>query len=210
MRHDTETRNGRSRERGPAPGPDPSAVADSAHRAAKKLFVTGLPGIGKTTLVRGVAARLAGLEPVGFTTEEIRRQGRRVGFALTDLAGRTGVLAHREFGGPHRVGTYGVDVAGFEAFLRGIPFFEASAGVVVVDEIGKMECFSTAFRDLIERLLADKRPLVASVAKKGGGLIAEVKARPGVTLIEVTRLNRDALPERIAEEVRRIVARAAS
>jgi nucleoside-triphosphatase len=176
----------------------------------KNILITGAPGIGKTTLVRGVAAKLAELRPVGFTTEEIRRQGVRVGFVLSDLAGRQRVLSHREFGGPHRVGPYGVDVAGFEAFLEGIPFFDPLARVIVVDEIGKMECFSTAFRELVVRLLEGKKPFVASVAKKGGGLMADVKSSPGVMLFEVTRLSRASLPERITEEIRGIIARAPS
>lgn len=177
--------------------------------SARKILITGVPGVGKTTILRGIAGRLSEFEPVGFFTEEIRRQGVRVGFALSDLTGRQGVLSHRDFGGPHRVGSYRVDVAGFESFLAKIPFFDPSAQLIVVDEIGKMECFSAAFRDLVHRLIKGNKPFVASVAKRGGGLIAEVKSLPGVELFELTRRNRDSLQERIAAEIRQGVLPAA-
>ncbi|WP_447603863.1 nucleoside-triphosphatase [Nitrospira sp. Nam80] len=36
------------------------------------MLITGLPGTGKTTLLRGLANRLAKYNPRGFYTEEIR------------------------------------------------------------------------------------------------------------------------------------------
>ena len=50
--------------------------------APPKIFLTGLPGCGKTTIIRGIAHRFAGLL-TGFYTEEVREaKGRRVGFDL--------------------------------------------------------------------------------------------------------------------------------
>ena len=51
--------------------------------ARKNLFVTGRPGVGKTTLIRNVLDRLC-VDAGGFYTHEIRESGRRVGFAITD------------------------------------------------------------------------------------------------------------------------------
>ena len=55
----------------------------------------------------------------------------------------------------------------------------------------------------IERLLDSGRPLVVTVVAKGGGLIAAVKERPDIDLVQVTRENRDVLPEAF---YRRLVA----
>jgi hypothetical protein len=44
--------------------------------------------------------------------------------------------------------------------------------------------------------------LVATVAAKGSGLIAEIKRHPGATALEVTRRGRDEVPRQIAEWVR--------
>ena len=48
-------------------------------------------------------------------------------------------------------------------------------------------------------------PLMATVALKGGGLIAEAKARPDVQLVEATAANRDGLP---AEQQYKVVVEA--
>ena len=155
--------------------------------------MTGPPRAGKTTLVRKVAADLARLRPVGFFTVEIRDGGARRGFELVSLDGRRGVLSHASIRGPHRVGKYGVDVEGFDRFLEGIQLTAPDAGLVVIDEIGKMECFSGKFQALVRRLFDSGAPVLATISAKGGGLIAEVKQRPDVDLLELSTVNRDAL-----------------
>ena len=70
--------------------------------------------------------------------------------------------------------------------------------IVLIDEIGKMECFSSRFVAAVRRLLDDRKPVVATIAIKGGGFIAEAKARPDVEIWQVTKANRVELPERLA------------
>jgi nucleoside-triphosphatase len=163
----------------------------------KNLLVTGMPGTGKTTLIRKVLERLPpGMTVSGFFTAEIREAGDRVGFAINTLDGQSGLLAHIRTGGRARVGRYGVDVAGFEGMV--LPILEAGrAGLYVIDEIGKMECFSRAFCDSVRALLDSETPLLGTVALKGGGFIAEVKARSNVALFEMTVKNRDHLIDEI-------------
>jgi nucleoside-triphosphatase len=60
-----------------------------------------------------------------------------------------------------------------------------------------MECFSRAFCDSVRALLDSDAPVLATVALKGGGFIAEVKARSDVALFEVTVRNRETLPDEI-------------
>ena len=167
----------------------------------KNLFVTGPPGTGKTTLIRKVMERLPpGMAASGFYTAEIRESGERVGFAVDTLDGRSGLLAHVGIGARVRVGRYGVDVKGFEDLV--LPLLEAGrAGLYVVDEIGKMECFSGAFCDKVRALLDSGAPVLGTVALKGGGFISEVKARDDVALFVLTMKNRDIL----ADEIGRIL-----
>ena len=58
-----------------------NATADSS-TSSRILLVTGVPGIGKTTLVRRLAMQLQQYRIGGFYTEEIRTGGQRQGFRL--------------------------------------------------------------------------------------------------------------------------------
>lgn len=166
------------------------------------ILITGPPGIGKTTLVIKLAQMLKPLHPVGFYTAEIRKAGRRTGFSLVSLDDRRQVLASVQVTSRRRVGRYGVDVAGFEAFLASLDFFAETPKLVIIDEIGKMECFSEKFRDLVMEVLGSPNLLLATIAARGPGFIARVKARPDVKLFTVTVQNRDCLQDEILAEIR--------
>jgi nucleoside-triphosphatase len=164
-----------------------------AHTDTHVLLITGVPGIGKTTVIRRVAEALADSEVRGFFTAEIRKEGERRGFRLVDFSGRESIIAHVEFSKMHRVGKYGVDVAAIdEAACSLAP--DPSAQIYLVDEIGKMECLSDRFVDYMRALLNGPKPVVATVGQRGGGLIAEVKDMRHCLLWEVTRDNRDKFP----------------
>ena len=111
----------------------------------KNILITGSPGIGKTTLVKRLFEKLAVLNPVGFYTEEIREGGIRRGFRLVSHDGREGILSHVDIRSPFKVGKYRVDVSGFDRFLDTLSISKSDSGLVILDEIGKMECFSRKF-----------------------------------------------------------------
>ncbi|MBN2497892.1 MAG: hypothetical protein JXR96_25080 [Deltaproteobacteria bacterium] len=162
----------------------------------RALLLTGVPGIGKSTLLRRVADQLGGHSLGGFITDELRGHGGgRVGFALRPFAGPEAVLAHVGIRGPARVGRYGVDLAALDAVVdRALaPGFAR----YLVDEVGKMECLSQRFVAAMERLLAGAAPLVATVALRGRGFIARIKQLPGVELLQVERDNRERLPAQV-------------
>lgn len=62
--------------------------------------------------------------------------------------------------GPNRVGKYGVDIEAFEHFLDGLTLDDPMPRLVIIDEIGKMECLSAKFRDLVSSLLTAQRLLL--------------------------------------------------
>jgi len=160
------------------------------------LLLTGTPGVGKTTIVRRIVERLPEtMQPGGFYTEEIRVGRERQGFRAVSFAGAERTLAHVEIHGSDRVGKYGVDVAAVDDLARTALTLDERQRLYVVDEIGRMECLSAGFVKAMRRLLESDRVLVATVGARGGGFIAEVKARDDVELWHVTRANRDALVE---------------
>jgi len=168
-----------------------------AGNSARALLLTGVPGVGKTTLVRAVAAALSGRRLRGFTTDEIRQRGERAGFRMVPFGEQSRIMAHVSFRGPARVGRYGVDVAAIDAVCDTELALDPDAELYLVDEIGKMECFSTRFVAAVRRLFLSDRPVVATVARRGGGLIEEIKRRRDVVLWEVSVANRDALVSRV-------------
>ncbi len=159
----------------------------------KNILITGYPGVGKTTLIRKLHDALKDKNPAGFYTTEIRENGVRKGFELVGLDGRKGILSHVNIRSGARVGKYGVDVDAFDAFLDTVDFYDPSCSIIIIDEIGKMECFSSKFKRLIVDLLNSDKTVIAVIARKGGGLIEDIKRRPDTTIFEITPKNRDSL-----------------
>jgi nucleoside-triphosphatase len=167
----------------------------------RNIFITGLPGIGKTTLIKKIFEALKNLHPAGFYTEEIREEGIRKGFELIRLDGKRGLLSHTDIKSPYRVGKYRVDIKGFEDFLDSIQFLNPNTHLIIIDEIGKMECLSDQFKELLKELLDSEKRVIATIALKGSGLIEEIKKRQDIKLFEITKSNRDALLSDILKEV---------
>lgn len=166
-------------------------------KAPLKILLTGPPRVGKTTCIEKLLERL-GVEASGFFTREVRRAGKRVGFDVESLDGRRGPLARAGQPSPHRVGRYGVDLASFEAVA--LPALEAglaSGALLVIDEIGKMELFSDAFTALVARAVEGPNALVGTVMVGNPPFVRRIKTNPAVTLIEVTRADRDELPAKL-------------
>jgi nucleoside-triphosphatase len=162
-----------------------------------KILLEGPPRIGKSTIVSRLVEllRQAGQPVGGFITRELREDGHRVGFCVQDLVGPEAVLARQTLRTDVRVGRFYVDVAAFENVA--LPALASAArlrGVIVVDEIGRMELASSAFVDEVERLLDRPVPLVATIHVHEHTVTDRIKRRVDVELIEVTRDNRDDLP----------------
>jgi nucleoside-triphosphatase len=145
-------------------------------RSPKNVLLTGPPGCGKTTVVHRVAQALAGLRLAGFYTQEVRERGRRVGFEIIGLGGQRCPLAHVDWHSQLRVGRYGVEPARLEPIIQGeLGQSPSAVDVYVIDEIGKMECRCVSFVQAVRGVLDGPAPVLATIARKGGGFIAEVK-----------------------------------
>lgn len=104
--------------------------------------------------------------------------------------------------GPPRVGRYGVDLQAFERVaLVGLdrPGEEC---VVLIDELGKMELASDAFREAVAALLDRPVPVVATVQSASHAFTDALKRRRDVETMRVTTANRDELPELLAARLK--------
>ncbi|KAG7511579.1 cancer-related nucleoside-triphosphatase [Solea senegalensis] len=179
---------------------------------SKHVFLTGPPGVGKTTLVQRACEALvsSGVGVEGFYTEEVREGGRRVGFDVVTMSGERGHLSRiRDInaGASHgrreyTVGQYVVDLPSFENLA--LPLFRnvgAARGgnrkVFVIDEIGKMELFSQSFiRAVRQTLDSTSCTILGTIPIPKGkplGLVEEVRSRRDVKVITVSKENRNAI-----------------
>jgi len=166
----------------------------------KNILLTGPPGCGKSTLiekvVRGIKAPVT-----RFLTSEIREKGKRVGFSIRTFDGKEQILAHVRVGSPFHVGKYGVSIEALEALA--IPSLSPGSAdvLVVIDEIGKMECISLPFQNAVMKVLDSPVTVLASIAEKGASLIEGIKSREDIVLHKISSVNRDSLAVSITDEL---------
>lgn len=160
---------------------------------ANNILITGVPGSGKTTLVKRVIENYSG-PAGGFYTQEIRNRGQRQGFEIVTLNGERATLAHIDIESPVNVSKYGVDTSTLdEVAVKAIQTAIQIDGLIVIDEIGPMEIASPLFREVLIESLDSDSDVLATISKRGLSFTEKVKSRPDVTLIELNRKNRDRL-----------------
>ncbi|KPJ02610.1 Cancer-related nucleoside-triphosphatase-like [Papilio xuthus] len=132
-----------------------------AHSNIKFFILTGDPGVGKTTLTKKILSILSdkGIKVAGFYTEEVRNNRVREGFDIISLEGKRGRLARDQslLNEPtkFKVGKYGVLVEEFEQIaLPCLAKVPDNQTCLILDEIGKMEFFSTSFKLKIKEIFS--------------------------------------------------------
>jgi nucleoside-triphosphatase len=101
------------------------------------------------------------------------------------------------------VGKYGVDVASLDrvavpAMRRAI----RECDIVVVDEIGKMELLSPAFREVLLEALNSERRLIGTVMLQPHPFADKVKHDPRVEVLLVSKANRDQVLDKVTNWLR--------
>jgi nucleoside-triphosphatase len=167
--------------------------------AKKNIFLTGAPSSGKTTVIKKVIRGMP-LPANGFYTEEERIAGKRVGFLMKTLDGRKGYLAHQDIRSDFHIRRYGVSIENIETIA--VPsLVPVSRNVIVLDEIGKMECFSEVFKQAAIAALDSPNIVLGTITFGGDDFILGIKKRGDMEIHEVTPENRDSLPDLILKKI---------
>jgi nucleoside-triphosphatase len=163
----------------------------------KNVFITGLPGCGKTTLIKEILKELKN-PAKGFFTEEIRDKGKRIGFKIVTLSKKEGILAKIGFESPYKVSKYGVVLKDLEEI--GVKEIEEGLKgdfLIVVDEIGKMELFSNKFKELILRALDSKNKVIGTIILASNSFCDKIKKRKDTKIFYLKKENRGKVKKEI-------------
>ncbi|KAF7829056.1 cancer-related nucleoside-triphosphatase [Senna tora] len=183
----------------------------------KCILVTGPPGVGKSTLIMRVFESLKASNPnlkvQGFYTlggflGEVRQGSERIGFEVVTLDGRTGPLASTNISSASpesrrwpSVGKYKVDIASFESLALPELQVREDTDLFIIDEVGKMELYSSSFFPAVLNVLESSIPILASIPipKFGRDLpqVARLRNHPGADLFTLNVSNRDVVREEI-------------
>ncbi|UCH82011.1 MAG: hypothetical protein JSW20_05130 [Nitrospiraceae bacterium] len=165
----------------------------------KNIFLTGAPSCGKTTVIRKVISGLA-LPAKGFFTEEEISGDRRVGFMMNTLDGRKAYLAHQDITSDFCIRRYGVSIHNIDTVA--VPsILPVANAIIILDEIGKMECFSDLFKEAALKALDSHNIVIGTITLGGDEFIQSIKDRADIDISEVTLGNRDSLPDIILAKV---------
>jgi len=153
--------------------------------------------VGKTTVIQKA---IQGRQNVnGFFTKEIRKKGKRIGFAIETVDGKTGVLAHINIQSPFRVSKYRVNLKDIEEIC--VPSLDVDGDLIVIDEIGKMELFSEQFKQKVVEAL-DTGKVIATIMERPHPFTDTIKRRNDVKLFTVTEENRNNLVDVLKMELK--------
>ena len=162
--------------------------------ACTNLALTGVSGVGKSTLIYEVSRSLpGGVVARGFVSRSIVESGTRVGWRLDTFNGRGGVFIHRELDTPHRFGEYGVDMELLEALVEQELTTVGGADLCIIDEIGPVCSVSKRFVALVSDILDSPVRTISAVHRIAPGFPEAVRERDDVALWKVTHENRDTL-----------------
>lgn len=172
----------------------------------KKLLLTGSPRVGKTTIIQKIVVELHNVG--GFYTREIREKNKRVGFEVITLYTKNReILSHINFKSCYKVGRYKVNVKGFEQVIQAEinESLKKNVSLLVLDEIGKMEIFSSYFCKIGEELLKGDIPILGVIPLKRNTFLEGVCKLPEIVIKNVTIENRELILKEVKDWVNKIL-----
>ena len=167
----------------------------------KNIFITGPPGIGKTSLIKRLIKDLGPLIVRGFFIEEIIENNVCKGFRVVTMELRDQILGHVYIEGPHRMAGFGINVEGFEKLVLPQLKIAQEVDLYIIDEIGRMECLSGKFCEQVKQIMNSPIPLIATLAGSEIPDMFHLKNRKDVSVLQVTQKNKEHLWKNVLLEL---------
>lgn len=169
----------------------------------RHILLTGKPGCGKTTIIRKLVQGRS--DAGGFYTSEIRRGGKRTGFAIRSLNGREGILASVDIDSSVKVGRYSVNLEDIEGIA--VPSIEEAIEdpgitLIVIDEIASMEISSPRFAEAVMRALNSPKRVIGTIQEKRLPFLDEIRRRKDVRIIRIEASIRESISEMLENLLR--------
>ncbi|MDR1953314.1 MAG: nucleoside-triphosphatase [Clostridiales Family XIII bacterium] len=167
----------------------------------EKIFLTGERNVGKTTAIDRFIAD-AGIAPGGFSTvardlstdaNEDRIYIVPYGDELSEQVNIPPVASRNK---QNMTFTAYPDV--FDTHGARILRESRGAELIVMDELGFMESEALVFQKEVFRLLDTDRPVLGVVKARHTPFLDDVRSHVAVTVLEVTKGNRDSIPDLLA------------
>lgn len=168
------------------------------------ILITAKPRTGKSTCIKKFIDIVGINNCTGFYTEEVRdkENGERTGFVIKTLDGREKELASVNFNSEIKISRYGVNLKNFEELC--LPIIEDSFNnnkILIIDEIGPMQIFSTKYKELLMRLANSNKIVVGTIFYDDYEFLNEFKKLQNIELIELSFENRDDMPSVLNNKV---------
>lgn len=147
-----------------------------------KIILTGKPGSGKSTLISKLIQEFQDKKIAGIITPEMKEGGHRTGFEIVDLkSGEKETMASVHFKTGPKVSKYTVRVDHIDKIVNRFREGFSEAEIIFLDEIGKMEYFSSTFKDTVDQIFNSDKTVVATV---GSQLLNQFKEKGTVYFLE--------------------------
>jgi len=167
----------------------------------RNLFLTGPKHVGKSTALFSALVK----SPVtlgGFRVDRVFEGRRLRAFRIIDLDTSSSADISTARKGGWDVHLEAFETVGVEAVRRGI----RSAGLVVMDELGRFELRAYGFRQAVTDALDSPVPVVGVLKEDDNPFLKEIRSRDDTEILEVTEESRDDIRRYVEDWLSRVLA----
>ena len=185
------------------------------------IFLTGSPGVGKTTIIENVITSLS-LNPEGFMVCREEKRGKWTKFFLLSAnqyfkgeyyQGRSNkdyeeifpddraVFVWRDYPGPE----WNINKEAFNKFGVKLLNNVDIKDLVIMDELGRFELKADKFQKRVIEILKSPTPVFGVLKNEHNVFLDKIRVIPEVDIYQVTETNRDNIYKRVKDRIKILI-----